>query len=169
MSQPPCRPRTPAPLGAHCQQLSLLQHVSDTALHSGASSFVTLRNRKRSSRHRCWQWTPAYKYVVVESRAGAGACRSRSSRRGENVVRHSSLLAVAMAAGTKRLVPLATAAAIVHLCRAPAWSATCPLACGGHPRTSPAPGIHRCACILYCSPPCLHVQAQASVCSHRPQ
>ena len=40
----------------HCQQLSLPQHVSTTPLHSGASSFVTLRRRKSSGRQRCWQW-----------------------------------------------------------------------------------------------------------------
>ena len=38
----------------HCQQLSLPQHVSTTPLHSGASSFVTLRRRKSSGRQRCW-------------------------------------------------------------------------------------------------------------------
>ena len=40
----------------HCQQLSPPQHVSTTPLHSGASSFVTLRRRKSSGRQRCWQW-----------------------------------------------------------------------------------------------------------------
>ena len=30
--------------------------ASTTPLHSGASSFVTLRRRKSSGRQRCWQW-----------------------------------------------------------------------------------------------------------------
>ena len=45
--RPRC-PLPPTPRGAHCPQLSPPQHVSVTAL----------RHRKRSSRQRCWQWTP---------------------------------------------------------------------------------------------------------------
>ena len=59
----------------HRQQLILLQHVSATLLHSGASSSVTLRNRKSSSRNRCWQWrwSPLIKSLITQSRVGVGA------------------------------------------------------------------------------------------------